>query len=309
MSIENKGNRSNPFVVTGQDEQVLAYRFPRLQYSPMGMLIIYRMLKNRDVKGLITSKGNTTGTGKTMEAVKLSRECHRWTNELFDKDQEWSAEKFAFRDVFDYIEMYQDAQQGDVLITDELQTMVDKRRSMSHKNVKFSHAWQELRYKNVITWATAPGLHNLDKRITENTDIWINVTMQGRANVYFLTMHDFTEKLIFRRFATRINGQKYKQSLLTLPLDKSDEDYQYLHSLKTGNDVLDDIEHYDKSDIREAESDVLDTIIVNLLELQKEHPNKTLRELKQTEIAQEILDEMRSQQHISKLKRKELDSN
>lgn len=292
MSVSQTAD--NPLIVTGKEDRLLAYRYPDLQYSPLGLFVINRLVKNRDVKGVITSKGNTTGTGKTWLTIQLARTFAQWGAYLFNRTYDWHAEKYAFMNVWDYIDMYSEARSGDVLITDELQTMVDKRRSLTHENVDFSHEWMRNRWKNVITLATAPSLHNLDKRIKENSDIWINITTQGHANVYFLTMHDFTELWIPKRF--KRNG--FRQSFLFLPPPENDPDYRYLHGLKKEASDRDRNE-ITKDDLNQTKKDILDDIICNTLSFMENGGELQT----QKDISDKILGGIRSQQYVSQIKR------
>lgn len=288
-------NTDGVFIETGKNDKLLAIRTFLLQHSPLGWIIIHRLVNDRDLKMLITSKGNTTGTGKTTLGIMLAREFRRWTNDLFNRSGKWKAKDYAFMNEQEYINKYLGSETGDILITDELETMVDKRRSMSHGNVQFTQLWQEMRFLNVITIGTAPGLHNLDKRIFENTDIWINVISPGKAYVYFLSVDDFEGTPIYRRL--QVNN--FRMSLYWLPQD--DKDYNYMKNLKAEN-----AKRYKnwggkitEKDVKETEKEVIDTIILNVIE---ENEKRDLG-LTQEDIAENVLDGMRSQQYISKVKR------
>lgn len=288
---------NDEMVSTGKDNQVTAFKMTDFQYTAMGKLILHRLLHDRDVKIVITSSGTTTGTGKTTLAIIIARQIHRLVKDLFDKNYEWDAKKQSFIDVWEYLEAYEKAQKGDILITDELEYLADRRRSMTHGNVYFSQAWAMLRYKNVITIGTAPGLSPLDKRIAENSDIWINVITQGRANSYYLRIDDFEYLLRRKRFKV----QGFKESLLWGPLPENDPDYKYLKNTKRDIGVpgLDNEteEALTETDIEEAERDIKRNVAINLLEKQDELG------LTQAEIGDIV---GYSQQNIYKIKREEL---
>lgn len=199
MSAESR----NVVKLSNNTGKVTGFRVKNLQYSSLFMVILHRLLHNRDLKIMITSKGNTTGTGKTQLAIILAHIISRYVEEIFDRRYDWNAAEHSFIDVYEYLERYENADNGDILITDEIEYMADKRRSMSHDNVYFSQAWAMLRYKQVVTIGTAPGMFNLDKRIPENTDIWINIQHPGLANVYYMTVDDFTGEIIPKRFKQR----------------------------------------------------------------------------------------------------------
>lgn len=293
MSI--KQNAKSIYLEEGKRENLNVVRTFDLQYSPLGWLVLHRLKHDRDLKILVTSKGNTTGTGKTTLAIYLAREFRRWANDLFNRNGEWTAKEYAFMNESEYTKKYLNSENGDILLTDELESMVDNRRSMGHENVRFTQLWMEMRFKNVITIGTAPGLHTLDKRVPQNADIWINVIAPGRAYVYFLTTDDFEGHPIYKRF--KLNN--FKQSLIWAP-PESDEDYQYLNELKETHaerflNWFEDSDNGGKDDTKE----VLETAIYQIIELNE----KFDMGLTQEQIANEILDGKRSQQYVSKVKR------
>ncbi len=254
---------TDQMIIRGKNDSVTAFRIPQLQYTALGRLIIYRLINDRDIKILITSKGSTTGTGKTTLAIWLSRWINGVSNTIFDRNYKWSAESETFLDVWEYLEAYNNTLPGVPLITDELEYMADRRRSNTHENVYFTQAWGVLRYRNVVTIGTAPGLSTLDKRIPENADIWINVQYTGKANTYYLTVDDFTEMPVKKRL--KINGNR--ESIYWPDCSKDDTDYQFLHGRKkdigipgiTANDS------YDEGDLDDAKRNVKTKMVVGLL--------------------------------------------
>lgn len=241
MSVSS--DHGKQYVLTGKNGQINAFSMPDFQYTTTGKLIIYRLINDRDMKILITSKGKTTGTGKTTLAIALARFVNRVRNSLFkgreftDNDgkeytfepQEWSAKEYAFMDIWDYLKKYKTALPGDCYITDELEYLADRRDFMTNENKKFSQAWSILRYKNVVTIGTAPGLSDLEKRVPETADLWINVVHPGRANVYYLTFDDFEWSRIYKRL--RKGG--YKEAIHWKDLGSiNDPDYEFLKQKK-----------------------------------------------------------------------------
>jgi hypothetical protein len=251
------------FVLTGDRGQLNSVAIPDLQYTKMGKLIIYRLMNNRDVKILVTGAGKTTGTGKTTLAIHLAKWINQVRNALFDESHGWTAEDNAFMDVWEYLKKYKQASPGDCLITDELEYMTDNRRWMTDQNVKFSQAWSILRYKNVITIGTAPGLGDLEKRVIETADIWLRVTKKGEAHSYYTTYDDFDNET--KRFRMRQGG--FKERIHFAALD-GDPDYEWLSEQKEEMGVpgIDDDggeEQNPKEIRRETRDELIKTILLD----------------------------------------------
>ena len=299
--IDEYGNEDTIHIsnLTGE---VTGFRVRDLQYATFFKLILFRLFNNRDVKILITSSGNTTGTGKTQLAVILAKIIEKYSAEIFDREENWSGKEHSFMDVYEYLEKYSKGVKGKPLITDELEYLADKRRSLSHENVYFSQAWQMLRYKNVITLATAPSQANLDMRIMENTDIWINVLYPGFASVYYVSMDDFTGQIEYKR----MKQMGYVEIIRWKPID-NDIDYNYLTDMKEdigipgidGNGK----QRYDKEEVEkqkeELESETKQKITEKLLKA---------KENGKVSLTQEDIGDIvnRSQQFVSKVKRDKL---
>lgn len=257
--IENivKTDNGKQYISTNQSDRLQAFYIPDFQFTTLGKFIIFRLKEDRDVKILITGSGKTTGTGKTTLAIILAKYVNHVRNALFDMETDWSAKQYSFMNVKQYLEKYRDADPGDPLITDEMEYMADRRRSMSNENLYFGQAWSVLRWKNAVTIGTAPGLSDVDKRIPEGADIWLNVIHKGCANSYYLTVHDFEYRPIFKRL--RIGG--YRESILWNPIEDS-EDYQWLKNTKEeigvpGLDSQQSLdESYDESDLNQMEKDI-----------------------------------------------------
>lgn len=284
------------YVLTGKNGQVNSFNIPDLQYTTFGKFIIYRLLNDRDVKILITGKGKTTGTGKTTLGILIARWINHVRNDLFNMDQNWHSSEYSFMDVWEYLQKYKESLPGDPLLTDELEYMADRRRHMSNENVKFSQAWSILRYKNVVTIGTAPGLSDLEKRVIETADIWINVVHTGRANTYYLTFDDFEWKPIYKR----LRVGPYRESLVW---DKcEDSNYKWLKNQKKelGVPGIDDQkgQQLEQSDLNKMERELKNDATKETLKLIYE------KELEKTISQGEISDIIGvSQQQVSKLKR------
>jgi len=237
------------------------------------------------------------GTGKTTLAIHLARFVNRVRNYLFNKNTEWTSREYSFMDVFDYLKSYKDAEPGSALITDELEYMADRRDHQTHENKKFSQAWSVLRWKNVVTIGTAPGLSDLEKRIPEGADVWLNVVHKGRANAYYLTFHDFEMKRIFKRM--RLG--KYRESIVWNPIENSD-DYQWLKNTKQEIGVPGIDDHKDKQieekDLNELERNIRNQYVRDTLSMLQERG--VLERFSQERIAEAC---KVSQAQVSKIKR------
>lgn len=292
-----KTDSGKEFVSTGRHGKLNAFYMPDFQYTVLGKFIIYRLMENRDVKILITGKGKTTGTGKTTLGIHLARYVNWVRNELFDSETTWSSREYSFMNVWDYLQKYSEARPGDPFITDELEYMADRRRHQTKENLKFSQAWSVLRYKNAVTIGTAPGLMDLEKRIPEGADIWLNVIFKGKANSYYLTTHDFEWRPVFKRL--RIGG--YRESILWNPIEE-DSDYQYLKEEKEDLGVpgIDDKpeDSIDESDMNSLERELKNSFAKKIILFL--HEKDLLRRATQEEIAE--MAEV-SQPQVSKIKR------
>lgn len=262
-----KTDINRDYIATGKRDQLNAFYVPDLQYTVLGKFIIYRLKEDRDVKILITGKGKTTGTGKTTLAIHLAHFVNQVRNHLFNSNTDWTSREYSFMDVWDYLKSYREAEPGSPLITDELEYMADRRDHQTKTNKKFSQAWSVLRWKNVVTIGTAPGLSDLEKRIPEGADVWLNVVHKGRANAYYLTLHDFEMKRIFKRM--RLG--KYRESILWNAIEDS-EDYQWLKETKQeiGVPGIDDHKEkqIDEKDLNELERNIRNQYVrdtVNML--------------------------------------------
>lgn len=298
------GKVSDPFErdtkvkISNNTKELTGFTVENFQYSTIGKIILYRLLNNRDIKMLITSSGNTTGTGKTQLAIIIARIITKYSQEIFNYEKEWSAKDNSFIDVYEYLEKYEDSEKGEVLLTDELEYLADKRRSLSHENVHFSQAWQMLRYKNVITIATCPSMANLDMRIAENTDIWININFPGFASPYYVSMDDFTGEIEFKRlkqmgFMEIIRWKAIDDDKDYIKLSQEKEDIG-IPGISSGNKKFN--KEQVKKEKKEVQTQTIEEITTNLL--RKKINNK--HSLTQEQIANIV---NRSQQYVSKIKR------
>ena len=250
-------------VETGKHRQITGF-VQRFRYTYLAKLLLYRLRRNRDVQIIITSRGSTRGTGKTTLAMHICRWIMDVSSQLFGHSRSWNAEDYAATDLFEYLRQYRDSSPGDALLIDEIENSADRRRAGAHSNVGLSQAWSILRKMNVFSVATLPTTSMIDKRLLELADVWINVQSRGVANVYYLTVDDFTHNLIRRRM--RI-GQ-FKEQIRWTSLD-DDEDFEILDAKKDeiGIPILDERNTFDESDINRAKREAKRDITKQLIEL------------------------------------------
>ncbi|WP_058993599.1 hypothetical protein [Haloarcula sp. CBA1127] len=128
------------------------------------------------------------GVAKTSGAVALAR--------LFAKAFGYDLKKEDFTlSGGEYLKRYQEHpghEQPSVLVLDEFvgAGSGDKRRSMAQQNVDFGSAWQLLRTKRVVTFATLPDWNEADKRLKKLADyrIWLREEPIGSFQSYKITV-------------------------------------------------------------------------------------------------------------------------
>jgi len=208
--------------------------------SVTGTFIQNRYAENRDAKIIITSKGSTTGLGKTTLAILL---CY------FADEHGWDAETKGYIDVPDYISKYKEVPEHSALLIDEIEQGADSRRAMAQDNVDLSHAWAQLRYRNIVSVATLPSVSMLDKRLMELADLWINCVEKGKAIPHYLTINDYTGKL--ERYPLKHPKTGHKEIIVFPKLSNSD--YRIMQKKKDQNvRIGEEHQTYDKSDLEDA---------------------------------------------------------
>jgi hypothetical protein len=214
-----------------------------LRGSVLGTFLEHRYKEDRDAKIIITSKGSSTGLGKTTLAIII---CY------YADMHGWSAEEKGFVDVNEYIDKYKEVNQYSSLLIDEIEHGADARRSMAQDNVDLSHAWATLRYRNVVSVATLPSVSMLDNRMMELADIWINVVEKGKAIPFYIWTDDFSGKVKRKMLRHPATNQ---EEIITFP-KITNADYQYMKSekdttVRTGKHQ----QTYDKDDIDKAKKE------------------------------------------------------
>lgn len=179
----------------------------------LNRVIENRKQDNRTLLGSIVARDAATGTGKTTLAVQLAKHIDEngWTADMATLDPDTYAEKYTS----------EDTPKQSCIILDESEQAADNRRSSSHGNVKLSHLWATMRYREVYSLTTLPSASMLDKRLKELADLYIVVVERGVAVVY-QTKVDDTEGENYLRRLHRVRWQ---------PLD-DDPEYQKLTEKK-----------------------------------------------------------------------------
>ena len=186
---------------------------PQHPMCELHRLVENRKRDNRTLLGSIVARDAATGTGKTTLAVQLAKTID---------ENGWTAD-MATLDPGEYADMYtsEDTPRRSCIILDESEQAADNRRSSSHGNVKLSHLWATMRYKEIYSLTTLPSASMLDKRLKELADLYIVVVERGVAVVY-QTKVDDTEGENYLRRLHRVRWQ---------PLD-DDPEYQKLTEKK-----------------------------------------------------------------------------
>lgn len=243
--------------------------------------ILFRLNQGRDVKILIIARSGATGTGKTTLGTHLNHWIHsllqcpkcRYKNEhgelvggyfppdcdqcpwcghnkAFEQDP-WDADDQAYIDVMSYCRYYaHEADHGTALLLDEGEVGADSRRSMANENVKLSHYWSALRFKNVVSTVTMPSMLQVDKRMEELADVLINVQRRGLANIQWLWLNDMKKEVqpIYVR-----NEYGHREQIDFKSLD-GDPEYEKVSAMKEDHFSLDGDSNtiYNEDDFDEA---------------------------------------------------------
>lgn len=164
-------------------------RIPGVTESKLHKEYLNRMAAGRDLKVVITA-ASETGVGKTTLALVLAImwDIHGWTPDR------------ATLDPREYALKYDEVPPGSVLLLDEAEQAVDKRRGMSKDNLEVSHDFAAKRYRQVVGLLTAPSRGWLDERIgIDMVDFWIQAQEddqgrpKGEAKVYRLKNNEHYE--------------------------------------------------------------------------------------------------------------------
>jgi len=189
------------------DPRPIYARLPRdHRKNALQQLYERRRRDGRTLLCIIIARDAATGTGKTTLACQLARDwdTHGWTADR------------ATLDPGTYIEQYidDDTPSQSVLLLDEAEQAADNRRSMSGQNVKLSHLWATMRFREIYSIITLPSASMLDKRLKELADLNIVVHNRGTAVAYKTKIDDHT-------------GEYRAKRLCRLRWDPMDDDPEY----------------------------------------------------------------------------------
>lgn len=191
--------------------------YPSFTESKLFHEYLARLTSNRDMHVIITA-ASETGVGKTTLAFVLALlwDMHGWT---VDKAT-LSPREYEFK--------YDEVPPGSVLLLDEVEQAVDRRRSSSHDNVNLSHAFAGKRYRQVFGIMTAPTITWVDDRIgSDSVDYWIQAqeTPEGRpkgeAKVYRLKNNEHYQ-----------SDYKTRTETISWPVMDWHPEFQKVHELK-----------------------------------------------------------------------------
>lgn len=162
-------------------------QYPSLAGSRMFSEYVHRLTVGRDMHVIVTA-ASETGVGKTTLAVVLAL--------LWDQHG-WTADKASVADAAKYEALYEEVDEGSVLILDEAEKAVDSRRGTSKGNVEISQAFAAKRYQQVFGILTAPTKSWVDKRLgADAADYWVQAQEtpdgkpKGEAKVYRLRTNE-----------------------------------------------------------------------------------------------------------------------
>jgi len=193
------------------------------------------------------------GVAKTSGAVALARLFARaFGYELKEEDMSLSGSH--------YLRRYQEhpgSHQPSVLVLDEFVGggSGDARRAMSNQNVDFGRAWQLLRTKRVVTFATLPDWNEADSRLQKYADyrVWCRERPIGYFQGYKVTV-PFNGGGSGAQVQTKGLGPGMATRRIQFPNMDANSDPLYEH-LSEKKDELIHAESWDADDINGEDGD------------------------------------------------------
>ncbi len=79
-----------------------------------------------------------------------------------------------------------------VLIVDEIQLLLESRRSQKNTNVKFSHFIQQIRKRNIVMLCTTQFSGTVDVRLRQHIDVRVKPRIDVNLDVVFVIYEDLT---------------------------------------------------------------------------------------------------------------------
>lgn len=177
------GNRKQTTDRSKTDPRPVYARLPTdHRMNDLQKLYDRRRRDGRTLLAIIIARDAATGTGKTTLACQLAKswDTHGWTADRATLDPGTYADKYTS----------EDTPKKSVLLLDEAEQAADNRRSMSGQNVKLSHLWATMRFREIYSIVTLPSASMLDKRLKELADLKIVVHNRGTAVAYKTKIDD-----------------------------------------------------------------------------------------------------------------------
>jgi hypothetical protein len=182
-------------VDTGESQQTVGVDdIPEsLRSSALHQAYIERFADGRDMRVIISADNSATGVGKTTLAVFLALLWDVWG---------WTAEKGTL-DPREFSVYYDEVRPGSVMLLDEAEQAIDRRRSMTQETLAIGHDFATKRYRQIFGILTLPSKDMIDARIADKLcDYWILVEETGRASVFRFEENAFTGKVYYKKVET-----------------------------------------------------------------------------------------------------------
>lgn len=233
------GKRSPPHRTGDPDEtdpRPIYLRLPRdHRLNKLHQLYRKRRDDGRTLLVIVIARDAATGTGKTTLACQLAKawDTNGWTADRATLDPGTYADKYTDPDT----------PSKSVLLLDEAEQAADNRRSMSNQNVKLSHLWATMRFREIYSIITLPSASMLDKRLKELADVKIVVHNRGTAVAYKTKIDDHdgsyrAKRLCRLRWEPMDDDPQYQR----LTDKKADRMRNYAETFSYGGDDADDDE-------------------------------------------------------------------
>lgn len=187
MSIVPDNVEESPLPVTVDD-------IPEpLVTSHLHKAYVERFGDGRDMRVIISADNSATGVGKTTLAVYLAILWDVWG---------WTPTKGTL-DPREFSVYYDNVRPGSVMLLDEAEQAIDRRRSMTEETLAIGHDFATKRYRQVFGLLTLPSKDMIDARIADKLcDYWILVEETGQASVFKFDENAFTGKVYYKKVET-----------------------------------------------------------------------------------------------------------
>jgi len=161
-----------------------------IRTSELHKTYMQRFAENRDLRVIISADNSATGVGKTTLAIVLAMLWDIWG---------WDPIK-ATLDPREFSVFYDECRPGSVMILDEAEQAIDRRRSMTEETLAIGHDFATKRYRQIFGILTLPSKDMIDARIADKLcDYWVLVEDTGRASVFRFDENAFTGKVYYKK--------------------------------------------------------------------------------------------------------------